>query len=146
MAISDKLKALREQYELNKVQMSERIGVASFQYGRWEFGTVQPDANSILKISKAFDVPIDWLLKEDESEVPNAKPDGDRIGNFLYKTPDGKDVCTKKFCEWRHDCGDGKFTCPGKSCICDNNFAGKRESKLMIWLVKMFALLNSHDI
>jgi transcriptional regulator with XRE-family HTH domain len=149
MTIAEKLRALREANGLNKAEAAKKIGVAAYQYGRWESGELTPYASSILKICRAFNVTIDWLCDSTRTdEIPNLKhePDGKRQSKYLYKTAIGKHICTAPYCKWRQKCGKNVYFCPGAGCLMDTNYKSEQEEKLTIWLLKMFALLSNHDI
>ena len=60
--LSEKLKELREEYDLSQAELSEIIGIAQTSIGNYERGERIPDADVLLKYADYFKVSTDWLL------------------------------------------------------------------------------------
>ena len=65
MKLADKLIELRKQKSWSQEEFAEKLDVSRQAVSRWENGTVLPDAQNILRISKLFNVTTDYLLNED---------------------------------------------------------------------------------
>lgn len=61
------IKKLREERGLSQAKLAEMIGVMgksrAYKIFRWEKGELQPNAESLLKLSKALNVKIDEILE-----------------------------------------------------------------------------------
>lgn len=63
---SDRLKYLRNKFNLSQQQLSEAIKIERSKIARFEITQTSPDPNSLVEISSFFGVSIDYLLgKED---------------------------------------------------------------------------------
>lgn len=61
-AIGDRIKFLREKYDLNKTEMGKRIGVDRSAITRYETGEMRPNLDVMLRIKDAFNVSLDWIV------------------------------------------------------------------------------------
>lgn len=64
----DTLKRLRELAGLNRKQLAEKLEIPYTTYYNYESGTREPNSDILIRLSKFFDVSIDYLLKNDEVE------------------------------------------------------------------------------
>ena len=71
MKLSDKIINLRKTNGWSQEDLAERLNVSRQAISRWENGTALPDANNILQLSKLFSVTADYLLNEDDSNIPS---------------------------------------------------------------------------
>lgn len=63
MNFSERLKALREEYNLTQGELGERLSISRQSVSNYEKGTRFPnDPKIILQISKLFNVSVDYLL------------------------------------------------------------------------------------
>ena len=62
MEIKDILRNLRESHHLTQDQMAERVMVSRQAVSRWENGETQPNTDTLMLLSKEFDVSINTLL------------------------------------------------------------------------------------
>lgn len=62
------LKKLRKQMGLNQTQIAKKIGVSQNSYSRYELGTAEPSYDSLVALSKIFNVSIDYILGIEESQ------------------------------------------------------------------------------
>ncbi len=70
-----RLKALRVERKLTQLQMAKILDVSKSNISKYEGGTVEPNLETLIKISKYFDVPTDYLL-------------GNEIAGDDYVTPE----------------------------------------------------------
>ena len=59
-----KLKELRMEKGLSQQKLGEILGFCNQTISFWENGSREPDLDTLLKISKFFEVPIEELLEE----------------------------------------------------------------------------------
>lgn len=62
--IGDKIKLLRRKRKLTQLQLANELNVSAQAVSKWEKGLSAPDIETIIKISKIFDVTTDYLLKD----------------------------------------------------------------------------------
>ena len=68
--IGKKIKELRKKNKMTQKELSSKLGVSPAALGLWETDKRTPDFNILTKISDIFNVPIDYLIKENlENEV-----------------------------------------------------------------------------
>ncbi len=58
----EKLKFLRERYEMSQQETADTLGVAVSDYCDYEQGKAQPDLETLYKISQNFLTSIDYML------------------------------------------------------------------------------------
>ncbi|MBQ9009869.1 MAG: helix-turn-helix domain-containing protein [Clostridia bacterium] len=109
MEVRDILKNLREKKQLTQDELAERVMVSRQAVSRWENGETQPGTDTLMLLSREFDVSINTLLGSprqlicqccgmplNEDEVISRNTDGSfnedyckwcyTGGNFVYKT------------------------------------------------------------
>lgn len=69
--ISENLKFLRKQQGLTQEQLAERLGIKRSLLGAYEEGRAEPNLNSLLLVSKIFEVPVEALIQEKIAEENN---------------------------------------------------------------------------
>ena len=72
MALSEKLYELRKKRALSQEQLAEQLGVSRQAISKWEYGKAVPETDTLISISKYFDVSLDYLMKEENSISENA--------------------------------------------------------------------------
>jgi len=65
-----KLKELRENAKLSQAKFAKEIGVSQSTVGMWENGKNKPEYETLLNISKYFNVPLDYLVNNPISNKP----------------------------------------------------------------------------
>lgn len=60
-----KLKELRNSKNLTQLQLSEILETSKSNISKYEAGSVEPNLDTLLKLSKIFGVPIDYILGND---------------------------------------------------------------------------------
>lgn len=63
--LKDMLVYLRRRADLNKKEVSEKLGISYHTYINYEKGKTKPDALMILKIATMYDVTTDYLLERE---------------------------------------------------------------------------------
>ena len=58
-----RLKELRTQKKLTQLQMAEILDTSKSNISKYEAGSVEPNLETLTKISRYFDVPVDYLLR-----------------------------------------------------------------------------------
>jgi repressor LexA len=69
-SIGDRIRAARENKELDQVTLAEKAGVVARTLQRWEKGEQVPDGVSITKIARATSVQPTWLLTGEGEMYP----------------------------------------------------------------------------
>ncbi len=65
-----KLKQIREDKDIKQEILAKELGVTQTTISNWESGAREPDIQMLIKISKYFDVTVDYLIGND---MPNKK-------------------------------------------------------------------------
>jgi len=58
----ERLKELREDKNLSKLKLGEKLGVSGPTVSRWENGTITPSIVHLYNIAKFFAVSANWLI------------------------------------------------------------------------------------
>jgi len=66
MALSEKLYELRKKRGLSQEQLAEQLGVSRQAISKWESGKAVPESDTLISISKYYDVTLDYLMKEND--------------------------------------------------------------------------------
>lgn len=69
MEIRDKLITLRKRNGWSQEELAEKLGVSRQAVGRWENGTVLPDAENLRNLCRLFGVSADFLLNDVETDT-----------------------------------------------------------------------------
>ena len=68
--IGKKIKELRKKNKMTQKELSIKLGVSPAAVGLWETNKRTPDFDMLTKISDIFNVPLDYLIKDNlENEV-----------------------------------------------------------------------------
>ncbi len=59
---SERLKELRKSANLTQQQMAEKLNIKQQSYARYEYGTGEPNLDTVVKLTEIFDVSSDYLL------------------------------------------------------------------------------------
>lgn len=59
------LKEIRTQRGLSQEALAELVGVSRQTVSKWETGTVQPSAENLTRLSRAFQISVDAFLNDD---------------------------------------------------------------------------------
>lgn len=87
MRLSDKIIKHRKAMSWSQEEFAEKLNVSRQAISRWENGTVLPDSQNILQISKLFNVTTDYLLKDDVSDLdtPEVHSETQEIDTLFLK-------------------------------------------------------------
>ncbi len=67
--LGEKIKLYRESKKMTQVEIAELLGVKPATVSKYESGAIEPNIESLKKLSELFDISIDELLKEDEFDI-----------------------------------------------------------------------------
>lgn len=68
MTLREKMIVLRDKAEISQMELAHQLGVSRQAVSRWESGTATPSMDKLKALAKIYDVSLDWLCNEDESE------------------------------------------------------------------------------
>ncbi len=91
MALSVKLYELRKKTNLSQEQLAEQLGVSRQAISKWESGKAIPESDTLISISKYFDVTLDYLMKEDDSSVSEPVAIPERVEYIQQNANVGKE-------------------------------------------------------
>lgn len=60
--IMNKLKSIRHEHEMNQIQFADLLGVGRSLYNRWENQKVQPELETVLRIAKKLQRPVEQIV------------------------------------------------------------------------------------
>lgn len=61
--ISDKIRNLRKNFNINQVELANKLGVTKQCVSNWENDNILPSIDMLVKIAKYFNVTTDYLLE-----------------------------------------------------------------------------------
>ena len=74
MTLADKIINLRKQKGWSQEELAEKLDVTRQSVSKWESAQSVPDIAKILQLSELFGVTTDYLLKENDGEIPHEEP------------------------------------------------------------------------
>lgn len=88
LKIGAKLKAIKEQRRLSQEEMAEKLNMATTTYARYERNETNMDLETLAKVSKALEVPLQEFLPEtfQINNSPHNSQGGIVFGNFIYNS------------------------------------------------------------
>jgi len=73
----NRIRELRKQMDMTQKELAKQLQIADSTLSYWEMGKYEPDTNALMKLSRFFNVPIDYILDGDftswsvsEKQVP----------------------------------------------------------------------------
>ena len=72
MTFGEKLQKLRRESALSQGKLAEQLHVSRQAISKWELGTAAPDTDNIVRLSKYFQVPLEYLMLEDCTDPSQA--------------------------------------------------------------------------
>ena len=66
--LGEKIKLYRENKKMTQLEIAEYLGVKPATISKYESGTLEPNIESLKKISELFEISIDDLLKDEENQ------------------------------------------------------------------------------
>lgn len=93
--LGEKLKALRKAKKVTQVQLAAELNVANGTVAMWETEKREPDLKTIRRLAEFFDVPVGFLLGEDEKKPTPVSEDGldekdQRLVSWFRSLPEEK--------------------------------------------------------
>lgn len=73
--LAERLKAYREKAGLTVEQLADKLEIRPDTVAEWECGASSPDAEMLVKLSRIYEVPVDWLLKNQPTEAHEKRVD-----------------------------------------------------------------------
>lgn len=67
--LGEKIKLYRESKKMTQMEIAELLGVKPATVSKYESGALEPNIESLKKLSEIFDISIDELLKEDNFNI-----------------------------------------------------------------------------
>jgi len=62
MAVKNRLKEIRHDRRMNQIQFAEFLGVAQYQYNRYELQRQQPTLEMALRIAEKLNMPVEQIF------------------------------------------------------------------------------------
>lgn len=75
MTYGEKIQKLRKEAGLSQEELSYQLGVSRQAISKWERDNGYPETEKIVRISKLFNVSLDYLLNEEDTERSEITPD-----------------------------------------------------------------------
>ena len=72
MTFGEKLQKLRRESGMSQEKLAEQLHVSRQAISKWELGTAAPDTDNIVRLSKFFQVPLEYLMLEDCTDPSQA--------------------------------------------------------------------------
>jgi transcriptional regulator with XRE-family HTH domain len=76
MILADKIIKLRKGLSWSQEDMAEKMNVSRQSVSKWESAKSIPDMNRILLMSRVFDVPVDYLMKDEIETIDESIDSG----------------------------------------------------------------------
>lgn len=89
MMLPSKLRDLRKKHGLSQKELAEKLMTTQVKVASWENGDSVPDISYIAKLAVLYDVPADYLLKDDKQEGQTIEP-GEEMDRPNKKDADPK--------------------------------------------------------
>jgi len=61
----NRIRELRKQMDITQKELAKHLQVADSTLSYWELGRYEPDTEALMKLSRFFNVPIDYILNGD---------------------------------------------------------------------------------
>lgn len=115
MEIRDILRNLREKNNLTQEQLAERVQVTRQAISRWETGETQPNTDTLILLSRIFDVSINTLLGSPRQLVCQCCGMPLNEDRLISRESDGS--YNEDYCKWCY--ADGEFAYQSKESLLD---------------------------
>ena len=104
MKIGEKIKKIREAYGLSQAALADRINASRGEIANLEYNLLNNPEKKISifrRIEKEFGIPVDWILSDDDSDVPLPEQnERDREMAKIGKVLQSDDPVVKGFLAW----------------------------------------------
>lgn len=87
MNLGEKIVEMRKSKNLSQEQLAEKLDISRQTISNWENGKFYPDIDSLVKLSKCFNISLDDLLNYDAKVLDHLKDSTDIVKsnkNILY--------------------------------------------------------------
>lgn len=74
--LGERIRELRKAMKITQMQLAAELNVANGTIAMWETGKREPDIKTIRRLADFFDVPVGYLLGEDEKKPTPVSEDG----------------------------------------------------------------------
>jgi len=61
----NRIRELRKQMDMTQKELAKHLQIADSTLSYWEMGKYEPDTDALMKLSRFFKVPIDYILGGD---------------------------------------------------------------------------------
>lgn len=96
MSFSDNLKSIRQERNISQEKLAEIVGVSRQAVSKWEQGSVYPEMEKLLILSKELNVSLDYLMLSEIRSSENDKPLSTNVimptGKITIKSNNGKSI------------------------------------------------------
>ena len=75
MTFGEKIQKLRKEAGLSQEELSYQLGVSRQAISKWERDSGYPETEKIVRMSKLFNVSLDYLLNDEDIHKPEISPD-----------------------------------------------------------------------
>lgn len=69
--VGEKIKTYRERKNMTQSEIAEILGVKPTTISKYEAGTLEPNIESLKKLSEIFEISVDELIKDDKFDISN---------------------------------------------------------------------------
>ncbi|UOY92872.1 helix-turn-helix domain-containing protein [Ectobacillus sp. JY-23] len=70
MELKDRLRELRKKHKLTQKDVADFLGISESGYGYYEQGRNEPPLESIKRLAKKYDVPVNYIIAGDDENKP----------------------------------------------------------------------------
>ena len=111
MTVGQRIAQKRKEKGLSQEALGERLGVSRQAIYKWESDAALPEIEKLVKLSREFELSVDWLLGEGD-ESRELTPDQLRmveeiVGLYLAAQPPEKTVIPHQSMEQEGEAGEG---------------------------------------
>lgn len=104
MKIGEKIKKIREAYGLSQAALADKINASRGEIANLEYNLLNNPEKKISifrRIEKEFGIPVDWILSDDDSDVPLPEQnERDREMEKIGKVLQTDDPVVRGFLAW----------------------------------------------
>lgn len=86
MTLGEKIQMLRSKEGLSQEQLAEQLTVSRQSVSKWELNQSTPDLDYVVQLSDIFNVSLDYLVKDADSQPEIQKTQASGNCNFLSDT------------------------------------------------------------
>ena len=92
MQLGEKIQISRKKKGMSQEDLANLLNVSRQAVQKWENGSSTPEINKLIEISNAFDVSLDWLLKDVPNKVKDKESDEPSVDEPKEKPNKTKEV------------------------------------------------------